>query len=336
MNVALCSLQSNVFLYVLSLKLTKKITFWAKIVVLAGLVVYIGYVLRQQQFDWTVVNRQIRTVAHPERWMLALLMLTPVNWGFEALKWQILLRRVEGVNFWQAYKGVLAGVALGFALPAQLGDTAGRVLSLRTNRAGAVGASLVSGGMQFYVALVFGAVAWWHHLTVVPERNTLGGQGLLAVLAGLSGLGVVFGFVRRPLVRWLERFPSAQRYASYWAVAGQYDDREIGLALVAAAVRYLVFSAQFYIALRLLGITLPGAVAASGVGLVFLAKTMTPAFNLLSDLGVREAASLWVFAPFGIPAPVLLTATLTLWFANVLTPVLVGLIWVWKLKLTAE
>ncbi|MCK8493770.1 MULTISPECIES: lysylphosphatidylglycerol synthase transmembrane domain-containing protein [Spirosoma] len=320
----------------MSLKLTKKITFWAKIVVLAGLVVYIGYVLRQQQFDWTVVNRQIRTVAHPERWMLALLMLTPVNWGFEALKWQILLRRVEGVNFWQAYKGVLAGVALGFALPAQLGDTAGRVLSLRTNRAGAVGASLVSGGMQFYVALVFGAAAWWHHLTVVPERNTLGGQGLLAVLAGLSGLGVVFGFVRRPLVRWLERFPNAQRYASYWAVAGQYDDREIGLALVAAAVRYLVFSAQFYIALRLLGITLPGAVAASGVGLVFLAKTMTPAFNLLSDLGVREAASLWVFAPFGIPAPVLLTATLTLWFANVLTPVLVGLIWVWKLKLTAE
>ncbi|WP_246202206.1 lysylphosphatidylglycerol synthase domain-containing protein [Spirosoma agri] len=320
----------------MSLKLAKKIVVWGKIVVFAGLVIYIGYVLRQQRFDWTVVQRQLQTVAYPERWAMALFLLTPVNWGFEALKWQILLRRVENVTFWAAYKGVLAGVALGFALPAQLGDTAGRVLSLRMNRAGAVGASLVSGGMQFYVALVFGAVAWGHHLMVAPDRATSGGQLLLVILSLLSGLGVVFGLVRRPVIGWLEKRPVAGRFAKYWTVAGQYDNREIVLALGAAATRYLVFSIQFYMALRLLGINLPVPISASGIGLVFLAKTITPAFNLLSDLGVREAASLWVFAPFGIPAPVLLTATLTLWLANVLTPVLVGLIWVWKLKLTAE
>ncbi|QIP14778.1 UPF0104 family protein [Spirosoma aureum] len=336
MDVALCSLQSNVFSYVLSLKPSKKIIFWAKIIVFAGLVTYIGYVLRQQQFDWSIVQHQLRTVAHPERWAVALLVLTPINWGFEALKWQILLRRIEGVNFWGAYKGVLAGVALGFALPAQLGDTAGRVLSLRTNRTGAVGASLVSGGMQFYVALVFGTVAWAHHLTVVPERASSGGKLLLLILVGLSGGGIVFGLVRRPLIRWLEYRAGAGRFADFWVVAGQYDDREIALALGAATIRYLVFSVQFYLAFRLLGIVLPVAESASGIGLVFLAKTITPAFNLLSDLGVREAASLWVFAPFNVPAPVLLTATLTVWFANVLTPVLVGLIWVWKLKLTAE
>lgn len=335
--MALGSLQSNVFSYVLSLKLSKKIIFSGKVVVFAGLVAYIGYVLTQQRFDWTIVQQQFRAVEHPERWAVALIVLTPVNWGFEALKWQILLRRVEPTRFWDAYRGVLAGVSLGFALPAQLGDTAGRLLSLRTNRTGAVGASLVSGGMQFYVALVFGAVAWAYHLTLVPDRNTATGKWLLAVLAGLSGLGIVFGLVRRQLVGWLENRPGLRRFATYWNVAGQYNNREIGLALGVAALRYLVFSVQFYMALRLVGIVLPLAVSASGIGLVFLAKTITPAFNLLSDLGVREAASLWVFAPFDqsigvIPAPVLLTATLTLWTANVLTPVLVGLIWVWKLK----
>ncbi|WP_449451394.1 lysylphosphatidylglycerol synthase domain-containing protein [Spirosoma taeanense] len=317
----------------MSLKPSKKILFWVKMAVFAALVAYIGHVLRQQRFDWAVVQRQLRSVTYPELWASALLLLTPINWGFEALKWQILLRRVEPTGFWGAYRGVLAGVSLGFALPAQLGDTAGRVLSLRSGeRGGAIGASLVSGGMQFYVALVFGTIAWAHHLTIAPERDNLAGRWLLLGLAVLSAGGVAFGLVRHRLVRWLEIRPGLSRFASYWNVAGQYNDSEIGLALCAAALRYLIFSIQFYLAMRLIGIDLPVRISASGIGLVFLVKTLTPAFNLLSDLGVREAASLWVFAPFDVPAPVLLTATLTLWVANVLTPVLVGLIWVWKLK----
>lgn len=325
------------FSYVLSLKPGKKIIFWAKIVVFAGLIAYIGYVVRHQPFDWGMIQTQLRSVEHPECWAIGLFLLTPVNWGFEALKWQILLQRVEKISFWEAYQGVLTGLTLGFALPAQLGDTAGRVLSLRTNRAEAIGASLVSGGMQFYVALVFGAVAWAHHLTVAPERNTATGQWLLIVLSVLSFGGILFGLVRRRLVEWVSTRPALARFATYWQVAGLYSDSEIGLALGAATARYLVFSVQFYFALRLVGILLALDISASGIGLVFLVKTVTPAFNLLSDLGVREAAALWVFAPFDqgdglVAAPVLLTATLTLWFANILMPVLVGLIWVWKLK----
>lgn len=317
----------------MSLKEGKKIIFWGKIAVFAGLVTYILYVLRQQPFDWKTLRTQLRAVAYPERWAAGLLLLTPINWGFEALKWKILLQRVEKTSFWAAYRGVLAGVSLGFALPALLGDTAGRVLSLQNHRAEAVGASLMSGGMQFYVALVFGTVAWAHHLTVVPDRNTPASRWLLVVLVTLSLGGVVFGLVRYRMVRWFGKQTGLNRFAHYWNVAGLYSDREIGLALGAAALRYVVFSGQFYVALRVVGISLAPTSSASGIGLVFLVKTVTPAFNLLSDLGVREAASLWVFAPFNVPAPVLLTGTLTLWTANILIPVLVGLIWVWKLKI---
>ncbi|AKD55606.1 lysylphosphatidylglycerol synthase transmembrane domain-containing protein [Spirosoma radiotolerans] len=320
----------------MSLKPDKKIIFWVKIVVFAALLAYIGHVIRQQSFDWSTLQTQLRAVSHPEQWAILLLLLTPINWGLEALKWQILLRRVEFVTFGEACKGVLAGVSLGFAMPAQLGDTAGRVLSLRTNRAGAVGASLVSGGMQFYVAVVFGTIAWAHHLTLVPERSHAAGNWLLVLLIGLSFGGVVFGLLRKLLIHSLSGRPALQRFADYWQVAGLYSDREIVLALGTAALRYLVFSLQFYLAMRVVGLMVPAKVAASGIGLVFLAKTITPAFNLLSDLGVREAASLWVFSPFEVSVPILLTATLTLWVANVLMPVLVGLIWVWKLKITAQ
>ncbi|QMW06919.1 lysylphosphatidylglycerol synthase domain-containing protein [Spirosoma foliorum] len=321
----------------MTLKPNKKIVFWAKVVVFSGLLAYIAHVVRQQPFNWEIVKTQFRTVDHPERWALGLLFLTPMNWGFEALKWQILLQRVEKTSFWQAYRGVLTGVSLGFALPAQLGDTAGRVLSVHTHRAEAIGASLVSGGMQFYVALVFGTLAWAKHLEIVPERNTPTGKGLLIGLSILSFGGIGFGLVRRRLVQWLSSRRSLARFATYWKVAGIYTNAEIGLALGVASLRYVIFSVQFYCALRLVGIALPTAISASGIGLVFLVKTVTPAFNLLSDLGVREAAALWVFSPFeqthNAAAPVLLTATLALWLVNILTPVLVGLIWVWKLKI---
>nr|WP_084761809.1 lysylphosphatidylglycerol synthase domain-containing protein [Spirosoma spitsbergense] len=337
MNTVLGLLQSNVFLSVLSLNSGKKIIFWTKIAVFALLLVYIGYVLRQQPFDWTVLRKQLRTVEHPEWWAIGLCTLTPVNWGLEALKWWILLQRVEKTSFGAAYSGVLAGVSLGFALPAQLGDTAGRVLSLRDGKRGsAIGASLVSGGMQFYVALVMGTIAWAYHIRLVPDRNSTAGWWLLVLLGTLSVGGVVFGLIRTRLLTWLSGRAGLKRFATYWNVAGLYSDREIALALLVATLRYGVFAIQFYLALRVVGIVMEPNVAASGIGLVFLVKTVTPAFNLLSDLGVREAAALWVFAPFGLSVPVMITATLLLWFANILLPVLVGLYWVWKLKLTAE
>ncbi len=330
-------LQSNVFSSVLSRNSGKKIIFWAKIAVFSLLLVYIGYVLRQQPFDWARLQTQLRTVEHPEWWASGLLLLTPLNWGLEALKWWILLQRVEKTSFRAAYSGVLAGVSLGFALPAQLGDTAGRVLSLRDGkRSSAIGASLVSGGMQFYVALVMGTVAWAHHLSLVPDRASPAGRWLLVLLGMLSLGGVVFGLIRMRLVHWLSGRAGLNRFATYWNVAGLYSDREIALALLVATARYGVFAIQFYLAMRIVGIHMVPDVAASGIGLVFLVKTVTPAFNLLSDLGVREAAALWVFAPFGPSVQVLITATLLLWFTNILMPVLIGLYWVWKLKLTAE
>lgn len=330
-------MQSNEFQHVLQLLSSQKIVFWIKIAVFAGILLYIGYVLRRQPFDLSVVRNQWRQVSRPGWWVAGLLLLTPINWGLEALKWQLLVRRVEPISFRAAYQGVLAGLSLGFVLPAQLGDTAGRVLSLRTGERGAaIGASLVSGGMQFYVALVFGTLAWGYHLQTVPERNTPAGRWLLALLSILSLGGILFGLTYRRLIRWSVQWPRLNRWSTYWSVIGRYSNGDIGLALGAAALRYLVFSLQFYVAMRLLGVILPGAAAAAGIGLVFLAKTITPAFNLLSDLGVREAASLWVFAPTGTPASLLLTITLTLWLANVLLPVVVGLLYVWRLKLATS
>ncbi len=300
--------------------------FWLKAALFAGLLAYIVYRIRQQPFDWPLVQTQLATVAYPGWWLAGLVLLMPLNWGLEARKWQLLIRSVEAISFAEAYQAVLAGTSLGFALPAIVGDAAGRVLALRSgSRAGGVVASLVSGGLQFYVAVGFGAVAWAWQVRSVPGRDTVSGRVLLALLAGMTLTGALL-LVFRPKIGTVN-LPVVGRFA-----LPPFATLPVPLGL--AVLRYLTFSLQFYFALNLYGLALPAPDTAAGIGLVFLAKTITPAFNVLSDLGVREAAALWVFAPYNLPAPVLILATLTLWAANVLLPVLVGLVWVWRLNLS--
>lgn len=316
--------------------LTKKTTFWAKTALFCCLLGFIVYTLNQQSIDWTALGNQLRHTNWTSPYALILLGLTPLNWTLEALKWQWLTRRVAPLRFTEALGGVLAGLSLGMALPG-FGDTAGRVLSIRgttsstetplaQNRAGAVGAALVSGGMQFYVAVVVGAVAWAVHLTHLPARNTPGGQALLALLMVLSVLGVALNFYRNRFVNWSVHWPKIGQYNAYWAIVGQYSHADMAATFTLALLRNLTFSAQLYCAFRLYGIELPALPLAAGVGVIFLVKTVTPAVNWLSDLGVREAAALWVFAPYNLPAPLLLTATLTLWLVNILLPVGVGVL----------
>ncbi len=316
--------------------LAKKTTFWAKIAVFCCLLGFIGYTLNQQSVDWSALGKQLQHTDWTSPYALILLGLTPLNWTLETLKWQWLARRVAPLRFTEALGGVLAGLSLGMALSG-LGDTAGRVLSIRgttasegnaltPNRAGAVGAALVSGGMQFYVAVVVGAVAWAVHLTQLPTRHSPSGQALLVLLAILSALGVVLNIYRNQFVNWSVRWPKVGQYNAYWAIIGQYSHADMAVTFLLALLRNLVFSAQLYCAFRLYGIELPALALAAGVGVIFLVKTITPAVNWLSDLGVREAAALWVFAPYHLLAPLLLTATLTLWFINILLPVGVGVL----------
>ena len=59
----------------------------------------------------------------------ALLML--LNWGIEALKWSLLIRKIEKVSFIRSFKAVLTGVAVSSFTPNRVGDYFGRVFILK-------------------------------------------------------------------------------------------------------------------------------------------------------------------------------------------------------------
>jgi hypothetical protein len=261
-----------------------------------------------------------------------MLLLVPVNWALESKKWQKLAQKVIPVTFWDAIRGTITGLAIGVAAPAQLGDTIGRVAALRSDkRLEAIGAAVVSNGIQFYVSLIAGALAWFFLQDSLPlnaiSKNIIGiGLGVL------TALGWIVVAVRKQLLNWHPEKLIFQKIHSYLRIIGTYTATELLSATAYGLLRYCVFLTQFVLALTLFNFPLDVLTLSACVALIFLAKTIIPAINVLGDLGLREFTALFVFKQYNLPAEEIITATFLVWIINVMGPILVGIFLIWKSK----
>jgi len=264
--------------------------------------------------------------------LLAVLFLVPVNWALESLKWQILARKAVPITFREAFRGTLTGLAVGVAAPAQLGDTIGRVAALKSDhRLKAIGAAIISNGIQFYVSLIFGGLG----LIRTGDRigiDTHGKLLLYSLLMVLILLGMLIISFRQRITNWQPQKPFAKKILSYFQIIGAYTKTDLLIATLYGTLRYIVFLSQFLIVLSLFNFQLSLGELSSCVALIFLAKTLIPAINVLGDLGLREFTALFVFKQYNLPPEQIIAATFLVWIVNVLGPILIGIFLIWKYK----
>ncbi|KQS27704.1 lysylphosphatidylglycerol synthase domain-containing protein [Dyadobacter sp. Leaf189] len=261
-----------------------------------------------------------------------ILILVPVNWALESLKWRKLAQKVLPITFKEAFRGTLTGLAVGVAAPAQLGDTIGRIASLKSDkRLEAIGAALVSNGIQFSVSMIAGAAGWFllKDQLLIPELTKTMVSRLLITIFVLSFLVVWF---RKQLTNWHPARPFFQKLHSYIRIIGAYSAPELLWASLYGTLRYCVFLSQFVLALSLFDLSIAVSDLTACVSLIFLAKTLIPAINVLGDLGLREFTALVVFASYNLPPEKIIAATFMVWIVNVLGPILVGIYLIWKYK----
>ncbi|ACT93248.1 hypothetical protein Dfer_2025 [Dyadobacter fermentans DSM 18053] len=308
---------------------------WAiKLVVTALIVSYIYRTFRNEQKGITDIGSVFATIWSAENVpvLLGMTLLMPLNWALESLKWQSLTRKIVPITFLEAFRGTLTGLAVGVAVPAQLGDTLGRVAALKSDRRlEAIGAALVSNGIQFYVSVLAGA-AGWLYLEKGLDISETAKMAIRITLVAVLLLGPAAFAYRKPLTRWRPRRSIFRKMQQYIVVAGTYTAREVSVATLYGAIRYLVFLTQFLLALSLFDFAVSAAGLAACVSLIFLAKTLIPAVNVLGDLGLREFTALVVFASYQLPPEQIIAATFLIWILNVLGPILVGIFLIWKYK----
>ncbi|MBX9852508.1 MAG: flippase-like domain-containing protein [Cytophagaceae bacterium] len=274
----------------------------------------------------------IGTIFQKYGWFILLpLLLFPVNWALEAWKWKYLTQKIEKVSFLRSYRGILTGVAMGFATPMGLGDYAGRILQLNNpERAKGLGAVFISRISQFYITLVCGSASLIFIIYRVQQIDIFFNTIFLffIIITNLIFLFLLLFHHRVLLI--LKEISVLKKVYPYVEIISQYSFRELLFVLALSLARYIVFSAQFVFILYFAGVSSRVDILLLGVNFIFLAKSVIPT---LFDLWVRETAAVYFFSFFMIASDQVIFSSLSLWFINILMPAVLGLFLIFKLKL---
>lgn len=269
-------------------------------------------------------------------WLGLCLLLMPVNWLLESLKWQVFTRTFTRLTVGQHLRAVLAGVTFSLFTPNRLGDYLGRLLVIPASKKGQVlVATLAAGYAQLVVLLSAG---WLGALYFLPQFTPLQWTTLRPfIFIGLGGtIFLIILLLRvRQLLFFVKKWPRIQRFA--WVrhsikVAYHYDHRLVMTALGWAVLRYAVYSVQYYCMLRCTGLVIAPGLAFAGIATVFLLQTsipLPPALGLLA----RGEIALFVWGVFGANDLSALTASYGLFLINLLLPGLWGLTTVIRINL---
>ena len=188
--------------------------------------------------------------------LVGLMMI--VNWSLEALKWKYLIGKVEVVSFFNAFQAVLTGISVSSVIPNRVGEFFGRIYILKTaSRIEGILITLVGSMSQLLITVIAGSAAM-----LIFIRNYLPDSGFshgylfnsLAVIIVTLDIILVSLFFRVSILAALkERIlkNGLKRWQKYLGVFAFYHNRELAAVVLLSLTRYLVFSTQFYILLRL-------------------------------------------------------------------------------------
>lgn len=255
------------------------------------------------------------------------LFLVPVNWGIEAIKWQRLITPLQRVSFLRAFAAVISGTTLGLFTPNRTGEFLGRVMFLKPDlRVKGSFASVLGSLSQLVVTIVLGTTFLGVFL-ILGHPSPLKGQFVnraLMVLAFSSGaIALTIYFIPSVLVRAIEHISFLGKWRKEAEVLSTFHAKQLLDVLALSTLRYLVFAAQFVIALIAGGLDVELSVLLLSVPIIYLINTLVPSM-ILTELAIRSAVAVELFKPFGAEPSVVLFASLAIWIFNILLPALIG------------
>lgn len=276
----------------------------------------------------------------PDQWKFwASFLLMPVNWGLEARKWQLVIRNLQIVSFWNALKATFTGVTIASFTPNRIGEYFGRMLYIdEGKRMSSVSLTILSSLSQFLVTLfagLTGLVYAYRNLTsilIIHPAMRIGIQVLFfgSILA-ILGITVIY-FRLSALVRFLGK-TSAAKFLNPLMVLKNLDLTILFHLLSLSFLRYVVFILQYYLMFSLFGVSLTLGETFAGMSIMFLVMAVVPTFTFLTDLGLRWEASIQIIELFNPNTTGIFAVSLGIWTINLIIPALIGSLLILRIKL---
>ena len=261
--------------------------------------------------------------------LLAVLALMPLNWGLEARKWQVLLRKLERMRYSQAFKAILSGVAFSLNTPNRIGEYGGRVLFIPEGKRGqAVSLTIAGSFSQLLVTLFMGSAG----LFFMTDRllSAADGENLriwinvfrMVVLA-VACTGLLIYFRMSWIVRGIEMIPGVRKFVRYIAVLEDMDVTILLRVMLLSTLRFLVFVIQYNLMLRVMQVDMGWWEGFWAVCVLFLLLATLPTVALL-ELGLRWEYSIMLFGLYSANTVGIYAAATGIWLVNLVLPALAG------------
>ena len=249
-----------------------------------------------------------------------------INWWLESLKFRTLISKTESINKWDAIKSVYAGNAIGVLTPNKVGTFIGRALCLKDKDTVSVISSTILGNIaQLTTTALFGFIGF---LIIVSF-----GTQLNFCFQGFPTYALLFSFIVVLLLGVLFLYPSflyklalklpfIKKFAERISYFNYFNKHELFAVLALSVLRYIVFSFQFILLLKLLNVDITIISLFTFIWVLYMIVTFIPS-PFLGNLGTREAVVLLLLANYNSTAEVL-SASIIVWIINVAFPAISG------------
>ncbi len=278
--------------------------------------------------------------------LILVVLMMPLNWSLETLKWKFLIKKIENISFVKSFIAVFAGITIGTFTPNRSGENLGRVFILENaNRWEGVFITFIGSLSQVLTTLLFGSVAFLYFFFDRIQFFAAHNFSIYLSLLILAWLITLFAALLYFRISWLNRVirlfipKKHELFISHLKVFAYYNVKELLQVLFISLCRYLLFALQFFILLWICQIHLTVFDGMIYISLMYLFITAIPSIAL-TEIGVRGSVSIFLLEIFYFSdpslvaglAPKALLASFLIWIINLIIPALIGEFFILKLK----
>jgi len=264
--------------------------------------------------------------------LLLVVLLMLFNWSIESEKWRFLIKKIEKISFLKSLIAIFTGVTVSIFTPNRIGEYAGRVFFLKkADRIKAIIITLISSAGQLLITAVVGTTCLLPYMFRLFQNEFYMAWICATIIIVFNVFYLLIFIHTHKLMTVFYKIKRLSKIKSYLKVMSYYSSRELTAVLLLSALRYLIFTIQFLLLLKILNVQVPLFLAIESVGLIFLSLAIIPTFALV-EIGVRGSVAIYFLSKFSSNELGIMTASFTLWFINLVVPALLGCVFVFGVK----
>lgn len=262
--------------------------------------------------------------------ILFLLFLSIFNWFLEILKWKTLVTTIEYISFKNALEQSLGSLTASLFTPNRIGEYGAKAIYYTSGkRKKIVLLNLLSNVMQMGTTILFGSIGLYllnskYDLNI----NYFKVSRLVVIIVVVSTL-TFFGLKQKTFK--IKGF-SMERLLQFFK---KISIKTKILGLLISIMRYLVFSFQFYVLLKIFGVNVSYYNAMIVITSMYLLASVIPSVFIF-DVIIKSSVAVYLFSIVGVNDFTTLSIVTLMWFLNFVLPSLFGSYYVLNFNLPKD